>query len=221
MSEQTKPHFLNIDGNGHFANCTNINPRLFAPKNMDKEQVVDLKFEVEITPERFLDSHLFNSAFIETTAQGGGKQGVIGGKAKESKRTFMAPPGDKVAFTYKTKDMAIEIPGADNPELFAELCFATNAKPKSTVVRLHPKHGISLTMIELDPDKSTLTPKAKLILSVKGLPSNVAAVEWLLKRFQFNFVGKDEAEVEVENKYERVARGAKGQTELTATPEDA
>lgn len=220
-TKETEPEklFFGLAAKAFFAKCAQIQPQLLDINNVPNMQRVNLKFEVEMTPEVALGSQHFTHGFMRVAPieQEGTQETLAGVEAQAPEYRAQAGGEKKIGLTEK--DWAIVIKAKDNdPGLFAELVRLLNYENTEVqIIRLHPLSGIALNTIKPDDDKHSKTPRALFSFMVKGLPARIAGAEWMLNRINFEVVDKNEEEVNIENAHQRAKRGAKGQKDTEET----
>lgn len=164
-----------------------LKPRKHEAKNLPAEQVVDFGIKVALCPADMQDSPMLPVAFDT-------ENGVAAARAA---------PGSEHNFKDQTsKNYSAEI-----------LVQRGNQK---RWVRLHAKHGISISKLELDENKTTNAPIAIARVMIKGLPSEMGGEELLLlEDITIRFKKKNSKETKIEKKEELAANSetpvAKGQ----------
>ncbi len=200
-----------LQGAQLFVTCTAINVRKFEPKGKSPEQLIDLKLETLVTPDRMNDSPFLESAF-EVTPIPKGKQETIKGAGPAPKAKYQARPGAKVTIGQAYKDFSLIMNNDNDPDLMEKVNESSMEPVGDKGLRLWPKHGVTLKEIDLDTDKSTGSPTAKLIFMVKGLPSTSGSIPWLeFEQFVLEGVIKTETEVNAEVAEKKAAKSAPGQ----------
>lgn len=219
MTDETRK-FFGLSTTGFFAKCTQIQPQLRKIKNATDLQRVNLKLEVVMTPEKLLGSEYFGQGFIQLPGDDHTQDPLPGAEGHPNTGEYRAQLGGEKKIAANQRDWAINIRKADNPGFYEALTSQLGIEGDGAFVHMHPLSGITLSTITPDEDKNTGTPRATFAFMVKGLPSEIAGVEWLLHQIRFEVVEKLVEEVEVENAIARAQKGAKGQKSIEETIAD-
>ena len=209
-----------LQGTQLLVTCTHMAIRGHKDKAGKITQYLDMKLETLIAPDRMVGSPFIESAF-EVTPLPKSKQAAIEGAEPAPVAKYLARPGSKVTVGQSYKEFSLLFNDNNDGELMTIVDDSHMLTADENGLRMWPAHGIKLTEIELDEDKKTGSPLAKLIFMVKGLPAGLASIPWLeFEMFELDGVIKTETEINEETKAKKAAKSAPGQ-ETVPDPEEA